>query len=265
MAYLGIGETQLQILDNEQNRNLVKEKILAEYIYDFIPKNQDDIHKKIIRKLNALLSNRKLHQLLVLTAEDCVPLIWNDVFGHLKDDVCNNVYGAKRFFNVGSDAQMQDDEFWYEYNVVLGMLPENAYDFMKLENNFFMWTDKVKEVCEYVGKVVPCKCKWVAYSHDGSYEDCSKGSFAYKKDCYNDMRNAVLEKMKWNTDYDEDFDYKDESIGYKVVFTQNMIIHTSFSGTYVYKIVGADDVVKREDIFTDEFNQWLAKCDMNWY
>ncbi len=265
MAYLGIGETQLQILDNEQNRNLVKEKILAEYIYDFIPKNQDDTHRKIIRKLSIRLSDMKLHQLLVLTAEDCDALIWNDVFDHLKNDVCEKVYGAKIFFNVGSDAQMQGDDFWDEYHIVLDMLPENAYDFMKLENSFCMWVDKVNEVCMYVSKFVPCKYKWVAYSNDGSYEDFSRGTFDNKKDCYNDMRNAVLEKMKWNTDYDEDFTREEDAVGYKVVFTQNMIIHTSFSGTYVYKIVGADDVVNLEDIFTDEFNQWLAKCDMNWY
>ena len=124
---------------------------------------------------------------------------------------------------------------------------------------------KVNEVCMYVSKFVPCKYKWVAYSNDGSYEDFSRGSFDNKRDCYNDMRNAVLKKMKWNTEYDEDFTREEDAVGYKVLFKQNMIIHTSFSGTYVYKIVGADDVVNREDIFTDEFNQWLAKCDMNWY
>lgn len=262
MAYLGIGEMQLEILDNEQNRNLVKEKILAEYIYDFIPKNQDDIHKKIIRKLNALLSNMKLHQLLVLTAEDCDALIWNDVFDHLKNDVCEKVYGAKIFFNVGSDAQMQGDDFWDEYHIVLDMLPEKAYDFMKLENSFCMWTDKVKEVEEYVKKVSNCKCKWVAYAKDTVYEKFSQGSFDNKKDCYNDMRNAVLEKMKWNTEYDEDFEYEDDAIGYKVRFTQDMIIHTSYSGVYVYKIVGADEVVKYNDIFTNEFKEWLKEIDL---
>lgn len=265
MAYLGIGETQLQILDNEQNRNLVKEKILADYIDKFVPTNQDDIHKKIIRKLTTILDDMKLHQLLVLTAEDCDALIWNDVFDHLENDVCKKVFGAKRFFDVGGEAQLQDDEFWGEYNALLDMMPKNTYDFAKLESSSYNWTNKVKEVCEYVNKIVPCKYKWVAYSHDGSYEDFSRGSFDNKKDCYNDMRNAVLEKMKWNTEYDEDFDYEGEAIGYKVLFMQNMIIHTSFSGTYVYKIVGADDVVKIEDIFTDEFNQWLAKRDMNWY
>ena len=262
MAYLGIGETQLQILDNEQNRNLVKEKILADY---FSSKKQDEINKKMIDTLTTILNGMKLHQLLVLTAEDCDVLIWNNIFSHLENDVCEKIFGAKRFFDVGSEAQLQDDEFWDEYNALLDMMPQNTYDFVKLESNICKWTDKVKEVCEYVGKVMPCKCKWVAYSNDGSYEDFSRGSFDNKKDCYNDMRNAVLEKMKWNTEYDEDFPCTDDAVGYKVRFTQDMIIHTSFSGTYVYKIVGADDVVKIEDIFTEELNQWLVKNDMNWY
>lgn len=262
MAYLGIGETQLQILDNEQNRNLVKEKILADY---FSSKKQDEINKKMIDTLTTILNGMKLYQLLVLTAEDCDALIWNNIFDHLKDNVCEVIFGAKRFFEVGGDAQLQDDEFWDEYHIVIDMLPESTYDFMKLESSIRQWTDKVKEVGEYVKKVSNCKCKWVAYSNDGSYEDFSKGSFDNKKDCYDDMRNAVLEKMKWNTEYDEDFSYEDDAIGYKVRFTQDMIIHTSYSGTYVYKIVGADDVVKIEDIFTEEFNQWLVKNDMNWY
>lgn len=265
MAYLGIGETQLQILDNEQNRNLVKEKILADYIDKFVPTNQDEINKKMIATLATILSNMKLYQLLVLTAEDCEVLIWNNIFDYLKDNVCEMIFGAKRFFEVGGDAELQDDEFWDEYHNVLDMLPITAYDFMRLKFDAWRWANKVKEVCEYVGKVMPCKCKWVAYSNDGSYEDFSRGSFDNKKDCYNDMRNAVLEKMKWNTEYDEDFPCTDDAVGYKVRFTQDMIIHTSFSGTYVYKIVGADDAVKIEDIFTEELNQWLVKNDMNWY
>ena len=104
---------------------------------------------------------------------------------------------------------------------------------------------------------MPTKYNGVGFSYDGSYEDFSRGSFDNKKDCYNDMRNAVLEKMKWNTEYDEDFPYEDDAVGYKVRFTQDMIIHTSYSGVYVYKIVYADEVVKMKDIFTEEFNEWL--------
>lgn len=265
MAYLGIGETQLQILDNEQNRNLVKHKILADYIDKFVPTNQDDIHKKMVHTLDVILGRMKLYQLLVLTAEDGDALIWNSIFDYLKGDVCEMIFGAKRFFDVGGDAQLQDDEFWDEYHIVLDMMPKDTYDFMMLKSSIYKWTDKVKEVGEYVKKVSNCKCKWVAYSNDGAYEDSSKGSFDNKKDCYNDMRNAALEKMKWNTEYDEDFTYGDDAVGYKVRFTQDMIIHSSYSGTYVYKIVGADEVVKHEDVFTEEFHKWLTDNELNWY
>ncbi|MBQ5347411.1 MAG: hypothetical protein IIU39_05130, partial [Ruminococcus sp.] len=47
--------------------------------------------------------------------------------------------------------------------------------------------------------------KWVAFSHDSAYEVDNRTTFVTKDECYNDMRNAVLEKMKWNTEHDEDF------------------------------------------------------------
>ena len=259
MAYFGISEMQLQILDNERNRNLVKHKILVGY---FSSKKQDEINKKMIDTLNAILNNMTLYQLLTITTKDCEVLIWNNIFDHLKDNVCKMIFGAKRFFDVGGDAKLQGDKLWDEYHNVLDMLPITAYDFMMLKFDAWKWTNKVKEVCEYVGKVMSCKCRWLAYSNDGAYNDFSEKSFDNKKDCYNDMRNAVLKKMKWNTEYDEDFDYKDDAVNYKVRFTQDMIIHSSYSGIYVYKIVGADEMVKKEDIFTEEFNEWLRKMEL---
>ena len=41
------------------------------------------------------------------------------------------------------------------------------------------------------------KYKWIAYCHDYAYEDNSKKVFDTIKDCYNDMRKSVLEKMTW--------------------------------------------------------------------
>lgn len=262
MAYLGIGENQLEILDNEQNRNLVKHKILADYIDKFVPTNQDDIHKKMVHILDVTLGSMKLYQLLVLTADDCDALIWNNIFDYLKDNVCEVIFGAKRFFEVGGEAQLNEDEYWNEYHIMLGFIPEKTREFVAAFCDRNEWQKLTDNVAGYIKAVVPTKCKWVAFSNDGAYEAFSKGSFDNKKDCYNDMRNAVLEKMKWNTEYDEDFPYEGDAVGYKVHFTQDMIIHTSYSGTYVYKIVGADDVVKIEDIFTEEFKEWLKNMDL---
>ena len=101
---------------------------------------------------------------------------------------------------------------------------------------------EVSKVChnnlEYVTMIVSKKVsyKWVASCDDGAFEDESRTLFSSKKECYNDMRSHALEKMKWNTQYDEDFDDCD-SIGYEVQFTPNSITHKSYSGVYTYKIV----------------------------
>lgn len=89
-------------------------------------------------------------------------------------------------------------------------------------------------VIKEIGKV---KYKWVAECSDGSFNDESRELYKTKEECYCYMRDAALEKMKWNTEYLHDFDNEEDSIGYEVSFSQNEIVHTSYSGTYTYKIV----------------------------
>ena len=82
------------------------------------------------------------------------------------------------------------------------------------------------------------KYKWIAECSDGAFNDES-ALFDSEKECYNNMRNAVLEKMKWNTEYDDDFTDIQEGdyIGYEVHFNKREITHKSYSGLYTYKIV----------------------------
>lgn len=83
---------------------------------------------------------------------------------------------------------------------------------------------------------------WKAYSDDGAYKVNSTRGFKTQKEAYNHMRNAVLEKMKWNTEYDEDFDVDGFDgtipIEYDVHFnfSQGKITHKSYSGLYTYEI-----------------------------
>ena len=80
---------------------------------------------------------------------------------------------------------------------------------------------------------------WVASSDDGSYNVQSERCFASEEECYNDMRNAALNKMKWNTEYSEDYfdaDNYDGKIEYQVSFSRREIIHSSYSGNYRYVI-----------------------------
>jgi hypothetical protein len=85
------------------------------------------------------------------------------------------------------------------------------------------------------------KYKWVAESNDRSFEDESRQEFTSKEECYNDMRNAALEKMKWNTEYAHDFN-DCESIEYGVTFCPERIIHASYSGVYTYEIKEIDSM-----------------------
>ena len=50
--------------------------------------------------------------------------------------------------------------------------------------------------------------KWVAYCHDWAFEDNSNTPFETEGECYKDMQAHALEKMKWNTNY-EDGDFAD--------------------------------------------------------
>lgn len=77
--------------------------------------------------------------------------------------------------------------------------------------------------------------KWIATCSDGAYEAESNKIFDTKEECYNDMRNAVLEKMKWNTDYAEDYEGDEQEIRYHVTFNRNTIVHASYSGIYTYQ------------------------------
>ena len=88
------------------------------------------------------------------------------------------------------------------------------------------------------------KYSWRASSNDGCYE--TQGMlFSTKQEAYNDMRHYALEKMKWNTEW-EDVE-EDDTIGYEVHFSRNKIVHESYSGIYTYEIVEIHDKVKLHD------------------
>ena len=76
---------------------------------------------------------------------------------------------------------------------------------------------------------------WKAKSNDSCFEDKSTCLFKTKKEAYDDMRNAALNKMKWNTEFEEDF-AEENTIDYHISFSKNSIVHNSYSGQYTYKI-----------------------------
>lgn len=97
---------------------------------------------------------------------------------------------------------------------------------------------------------------WVCSSDDGAYFKYSPESFDNERDCYNAMRSEALEKVKWNTQFDEDFNDMGEgdSIGYSMSFSPKMITHFSYSGHYTYLMVEGDPFSKEvQDELAEKF------------
>ena len=111
------------------------------------------------------------------------------------------------------------------------------------------------------------KWKWIAKSDDGGFSDASKYLFDSLKEAYDDMRNAALNKMKCNTQYDEDFP-DCEKLSYEVHFTTMRIEHTSYSGTYRYEIVPAEledglRMTKKPKVSREEATMFISMYGFN--
>lgn len=105
---------------------------------------------------------------------------------------------------------------------------------------------------------------WQVSSNDGSFED--KGEwFDTHEEAYNDMRNHALEKMKWNTEWEDFFDLDErECLGYKVKFHRNYIVHESYSGIYTYEIVSQSEKVYLHDRDWEVIDSFEPKIGRDW-
>jgi hypothetical protein len=91
------------------------------------------------------------------------------------------------------------------------------------------------------------KFYWTAESDDGAWSDKSK-LFETQEECYADMMNHAIDKMKWNVEWDDlvsdtatvvstnGIVTTREPIGYELKVNADEITHTSYSGTYTWKI-----------------------------
>ena len=103
---------------------------------------------------------------------------------------------------------------------------------------------------------------WKAWSDDGCFEDQSIREFSTKKDAYTDMRESALEKMAWNTEW-EDVDESD-TLGYQVHFSRNKIVHKSYSGTYTYEIVEVNETVHLHEREWEVIDSFTPKPGKDW-
>ena len=109
------------------------------------------------------------------------------------------------------------------------------------------------------------KYMWRASSNDGSFEDNSKIKFDTKKEAYHNMRHFALNKMKWNTEWEDFFDMdKEDYIGHNVKFHPDYIIHESYSGIYTYEIVEINEKVFRHDREWEIIDSFAPKHEEDW-
>lgn len=262
---MGISENNVKVIDSQTNRIIIKNNLREKYCTKMNLQNDSAIYDYICAVIERELKDKSLYELLQISVDNIDALVWGNIFGYIKKDVSKKIKGAESFFRIGEQATLNSDKWWDEYHTMLGFIPCNTCELVGdyyLDDESGKYNKIVENICGYLKTFLPEKFEWVAFSDDGAYEDISKGTFDSEKECYNDMRRAALEKMKWNTEFDEDLvpeNGVDNFIGYVVKFSQNMIIHQSYSGVYVYKIVGEDEVVKHDDIFTDEFKKWLRE------
>lgn len=106
------------------------------------------------------------------------------------------------------------------------------------------------------------KYSWKASSDDGCYEDKGRRWFDTKKEAYEDMREYALEKMQWNTEW-EDVD-ENNTLGYEVHFSRNKIVHTSYSGTYTYEIVEHAETIRKHDRTWEVIDSFTPKEMYDW-
>lgn len=106
---------------------------------------------------------------------------------------------------------------------------------------------------------------WKASSDDGGFEDEGQVWFKTHKEAYEDMKDHALEKMKWNTEWDDFSDMSEaDCIGYNVTFHQNYIIHTSYSGTYTYRIVSQSEKYYLHDREWEVIDSFEPKLGRDW-
>lgn len=105
-----IGESQIAIIDTEENRAMVKMNITNAYEEKFLTRH-DEVDKFLKVILEHELAHKNLYSLLLIDADDADAFVWDTLFHYLKGYVSEKVYGADEFFSVGRDATLNGDKW----------------------------------------------------------------------------------------------------------------------------------------------------------
>ena len=80
---------------------------------------------------------------------------------------------------------------------------------------------------------------WRAVCSDGGWDDRSQCVFGTLKECYDNMRDAALDKLHYNTEIDE-MQLDEGPVYWKLTFDgeeKSITLHSEICGTYTYKVI----------------------------
>lgn len=115
---------------------------------------------------------------------------------------------------------------------------------------------------------------WTAKSDDDCFHDKSEKAFATQEDCYNDMMNHAVDKMKWNIEWNDVLEREVDpsenglitkeqtgfTIGYTLDVSPDKIVHESYSGKYTYEIIPIS-VPEEESNLLEVIKEWITRKD----
>jgi len=145
---------------------------------------------------------------------------------------------------------------------ILGEIDDRFEDWM-IANDDYDKETAVKDFTDIYGGLInfkaylnannPTKYMWVAISDDASFCEHSY-HFDQKIDCYNHCLSHFTTKIQWNVEYN-DFTDDEETIGYRLRIGRTAMLHKSYSGTYLYKIIPSTEFADTKEFWENLRNE----------
>ena len=153
-------------------------------------------------------------------SEDMGYNFWQDEVHEKIDEAIGSRYDNGKIWVVAklmdfTDSSAETIEYRNRFSIFIEKKVEDIY------NTYQEAIDKLNAKKELYYWILDCDC----------YSEQSKNNFESKKECYEDMRQAVNRKVLWNIEY-TDFDSDDDMIEIGITATRNQIKCQSYSGTY---------------------------------
>lgn len=149
---------------------------------------------------------------------------WRDEVHDKIDTAIGSRYDNGKYWDVTklveyADSYIENTNYRHRFYFFIDKKVNDIY------NTYQEAIDKLNAKKELYYWTLDCDC----------YSERSKKIFNSKEECYEDMRQAVNNKVLWNIEYD-DFDSDNDMIGITITATRNQIKCQSYSGTYTWTV-----------------------------